>query len=429
MIQGGDEKAKGEVQIKDLIARRRARRDIKDRDEYLKKQAEAQFAVKEADLVEEVRKLLARHGLTSLWPCEAGSGLAEIDAALSPVSRGRAEATGAALHLNASNGDPMRILTVRHATTYRYARPVAFGQHRLMLRPRDSHDLRWSRRADAVAARQRALDARRVRQFGRAGRFPAAGRGALHRQHAEDRALRPRWPGFPIAPEAEFYPFVYSSSDRVDLGRLLEQHYPDPEGLLARWAEGFVTARPMRTLDLLPNMNAALKPHIVYAERHEQGTQAPPKRWRKAAPAATSPWCSSRRRAISASARASCPAISTIPRSTRHATQAVAATHAWAEVYLPGAGWIEYDPTDGLIAGENLIRVAVTRDPSQAIPISGSYTGQATDFLGMTVEVTVTCTARRWPSRRRARPRAGQGRAAARRVSACRARSWSCRCA
>jgi transglutaminase-like putative cysteine protease len=71
-------------------------------------------------------------------------------------------------------------------------------------------------------------------------------------------------------------------------------------------------------------------------------------------------------------------------------TQAVAATHAWAEVYLPGAGWIEYDPTDVLIAGENLIRVAVTRDPSQAIPISGSYVGSPEDFLGMTVEVAVT---------------------------------------
>jgi transglutaminase-like putative cysteine protease len=70
--------------------------------------------------------------------------------------------------------------------------------------------------------------------------------------------------------------------------------------------------------------------------------------------------------------------------------QGAGATHAWADVYIPGAGWVEYDPTNGLIAGENLIRVAVTRDASQAVPISGSYTGGLGDFLGMTVDVNVT---------------------------------------
>lgn len=70
--------------------------------------------------------------------------------------------------------------------------------------------------------------------------------------------------------------------------------------------------------------------------------------------------------------------------------QGAGATHAWADVYLPGAGWVEYDPTNGLIAGDNLIRIAVTRDPSQAVPISGTFTAKPSDFLGMTVEVTVT---------------------------------------
>jgi transglutaminase-like putative cysteine protease len=70
--------------------------------------------------------------------------------------------------------------------------------------------------------------------------------------------------------------------------------------------------------------------------------------------------------------------------------QGAGSTHAWTDVYLPGAGWVEYDPTNGLIAGENLIRVAVTGDPSQAIPISGSFRGTGSDYLGISVDVTVS---------------------------------------
>jgi transglutaminase-like putative cysteine protease len=216
----------------------------------------------------------------------------------------------------------MRLLTVRHATTYRYARPVTFGPHRLMLRPRDSHDLRLvsaeltlsppgnMRWMHDVFGNSVAL----VEFTAPAPMLSIASTLKIERYGIEG-------PEFPIAPEAECYPFIYSSNDRVDLGRLLEQHYPDLDGVLASWANSFVTSRPMRTLDLLTAMNAALKPIITYVERHEQGTQS---------------------------------------------------------------------PTDVIIAGNNLIRVAVTRDPSQAIPIIGSFNGDSSDFLGMNVEVTVT---------------------------------------
>jgi transglutaminase-like putative cysteine protease len=66
------------------------------------------------------------------------------------------------------------------------------------------------------------------------------------------------------------------------------------------------------------------------------------------------------------------------------------ATHAWADVYVPGPGWIAYDPTNGTIDSGDLIRVAVTRDISQAIPVAGSFLGASDSYLGMAVDVTVT---------------------------------------
>jgi len=287
----------------------------------------------------------------------------------------------------------MRLLTVRHTTTYRYARPVTFGQHRLMLRPRDSHDLRL---VSAELTLSPPGDVRWLHDvFSNSVSlvdFQAAASTLVISSTLKIERYGLEGPVFPIAPEAEFYPFIYSSSDRVDLGRLLEQHYPDLDGTLARWAESFVTSRPMRTLDLLKNMNAALQPHVVYGERHELGTQVPAETLRKKIGACRdfAMVFIEAARYLGFGARFVSGYLYDPALDKGDATPATAATHAWAEVYLPGAGWVEYDPTDVLIGGEALIRVAVTRDPSQAIPISGSYSGAASDFLGMTVEVTVT---------------------------------------
>ena len=75
------------------------------------------------------------------------------------------------------------------------------------------------------------------------------------------------------------------------------------------------------------------------------------------------------------------------------------ATHAWAEVFVPGAGWITFDPTNRSVGGANLIPVAVARDIRQAVPVAGSFVGASDALLGMTVEVSVSEVAGESPYR------------------------------
>lgn len=64
-------------------------------------------------------------------------------------------------------------------------------------------------------------------------------------------------------------------------------------------------------------------------------------------------------------------------------------THAWVRVYLPACGWVEFDPTNGIVGNADLVRVAIARDPRQAVPLHGSWSGRPSDYLGMEVEVDV----------------------------------------
>ncbi len=288
----------------------------------------------------------------------------------------------------------MKILTVHHATSYRYARPVKFGEHRLMLRPRDSHDLRL---VDAELRVYPPANLRWVHDvFGNSValaqfEYPAAELSIVSMLKLQRFALAR--PVFPISAEAELYPFIYSASDRTDLGRLLERHHPDTTGRVEAWAQSFITERPMPTLVLLQSMNSAIRQQIEYRERYEEGTQPPNETLEK-----RSGTCRDFALLLIEAARSLGFAARFVSGylydpaldGGTSSMQGAGATHAWADIYLPGAGWVEYDPTNGLIAGENLIRIAVTRDPAQAIPVSGSFAGTTADFQGMDVSVSVT---------------------------------------
>ena len=287
----------------------------------------------------------------------------------------------------------MKLLTIRHATTYRYARPVAFGQHRLMLRPRDSHDMRL---VEAEFTFSPPGDVRWMYDvFGNSVALvqfaqPAAELLIVSTLQLERYGLAR--PTFPIAPEAQMYPFVYSSNDRSDLGRLVERHYPDPQGMVENWAKRFMSQQPLPTYNLLSNINGAIKNQFAYNTRYEEGTQTPIETLERGSGSCRdfALLFIEAVRSLGFGARFVTGYLYDPALDGGQAMQGAGATHAWADVYIPGAGWVEYDPTNGLIAGENLIRVAVTGDPSQAIPISGSFNGTNTDFMGISVDVTVS---------------------------------------
>ena len=289
----------------------------------------------------------------------------------------------------------MKPLTVRHATTYRYARPVGFGPHRLMLRPRDSHDLRLVRTELALSppARLRWIHDVFGNSVGLASFAGTASElrieSALHiERYALDR------PVFELDADAATYPFVYSSEDRSDLGRLLERHSLDPNGTVEAWARKFVTGRPMDTLELLASMNRAIKAEFAYNPREEVGTQLPAETLERRGGTCRdyAYLMIEAARSLGFGARFVTGYLydPKLDGTGDNGTTGAGATHAWCEIYLPGAGWVEYDPTNALVGSEALIRVAVTRDPTQASPVSGSYAGEPEDFLGMEVVVTVT---------------------------------------
>lgn len=294
----------------------------------------------------------------------------------------------------------MKSLTVRHVTTYRYHRPVAFGPHRLMLRPRDSHDLRLVRTELALSPPAKIRWLHDV--FGNSvavARFSdeAAELRIESVLHLERYGLAR--PVFELEADAAAYPFVYSSEDRADLGRQLELHSPDPSRAIEQWAKGFVASKPTSTLALLADINNTIKAKFAYEAREQEGTQAPMETLQK-----LSGTCRDYAflmmeavRSLGFGARFVSGYLydPKLDGKASDGTLGAGATHAWCEIYLPGAGWVEYDPTNALIGSESLIRVAVTRDPTQAIPVSGSFVGNAEDYEGMSVEVTVQ--AGPWP--------------------------------
>lgn len=286
----------------------------------------------------------------------------------------------------------MPLFNVRHTTTYRYRRPVDFGEHRLLFRPRDSHDqllLSADLSIDPAPARSRWIHD----VFGNCVAILGFD-GPSSELRFESRIRLDHTPReelvFDTDRAARRYPFDYPAEELPDLASTMHPHYPDDT--VTRWSRQFVRADGRtETGHLLMTMCYAIHEGFAYARRYEPGTQPPARTLalRRGTCRDFALLMMEALRVLGFAARFVSGYVY-VPGRDDATIRGGGATHAWCEVYLPGAGWIEFDPTNGIIGNRDLIRVAVARDPSQAIPLSGTYMGAAADFLGMDVAVNVT---------------------------------------
>ena len=265
--------------------------------------------------------------------------------------------------------------------------------HRLMLRPRDSHDLRLREAKLAVTpppTRTRwahdvfnnsvcylewagvQTDIIRIVSTLELDHFPASS-------------------DLPLDPAADTYPFSYTTAEGPDLARTLERHCPDPQRTVDAWAHAFLNqSGPTGTMDMLVAMTRAIRADFTYRARDAEGTNS----------ATTT--LATRSGACRDFALLMMEAVRSLGLAARFVSGYLydetsgaggaaivggGATHAWCAVYLPGAGWVEFDPTNGLVAGRNLVRICSARTPEQAVPVTGAYVGRPSDFRSLRVTV------------------------------------------
>lgn len=284
-------------------------------------------------------------------------------------------------------------LTIHHKTTYRYREPVQLGPHRLMLRPRESCDLKILSSTLAVtptAAVTWGQDVAGNSVATAAFSFPSATDHLVISCSTDVELSAAEWPVFDIAASAISFPFRYSDEDRIDLGALAAPQHADPQGRLASWALGFVLGSATDTLSLLKDLSAGVSGALAYETRDDEGTQSPVESLDRGAGSCRdfAVLFAEAVRSLGLGARIVSGYLHDAGQSPV-GSQGTGSTHAWAEVYLPGAGWVAFDPTNRSVGGANLIPVAVVRNIDRAIPVAGSYAGRRDAFESMAIEVSV----------------------------------------
>jgi transglutaminase-like putative cysteine protease len=285
----------------------------------------------------------------------------------------------------------MRLLTVRHETLYRYARPVGLGEHRMMFRPRESHGLRLLSARITVTPTpsefrwQHDVFDNSVTVVKFSGTTDALRFENSFTVEQTETAL----PDYPIPDAARHYPFEYAADERPDLALGLERLDLSPE--VTRWAAAFLPSHGgIETMALLQSITLGIYEDFAYSRRSERGVQSASEtlQTRRGTCRDFAVLMIEGARALGFAARFVSGYIF-VPEGDPRDGGGRGSTHAWVQVYLPGAGWVDFDPTNRIFGNRNLIPVAVAWHPAQAVPLWGSFFGSAADFIGMDVTVRV----------------------------------------
>lgn len=279
-------------------------------------------------------------------------------------------------------------LRIQHRTTYRYAQEVMFGPHRMMLRPREGHDIKIEQSILEIRPAHRIDWIRDV--YGNSIAVANFTELASELMVYSDLILNHFEANpfdFFIAPEAAQYPFAYDPETALELSALRQIVYAQDIAPVSTWLGQFWgVGQTVNTLALLQQINSHINRTFHYQIRHEPGVQSP---------AVTLAKNSGSCRDFATLFIEACRCLGFGARFvsgyilSAGAAGASASTHAWGEVYLPGGGWKGFDPTWGLLTTSQHVPVAVARHPENAMPISGSFTGAANGLVGAEVNVRV----------------------------------------
>jgi transglutaminase-like putative cysteine protease len=281
----------------------------------------------------------------------------------------------------------MTRLTIHHTTRYEYERPVSFGPHRLLMRPRDSHAVRI---LEADLTFSQSGPTRWV--------YDALGNCVCYwTPDAPSRSLSitsdlviERFPA-PLSPMLlrdphTATPIVYGHEDRHVLSPFIEPAIED-DGTLLKWLRPHIGGTNEPAIDFLLRFTREIHGDLTYEARDDEGVQAPSLTLQRRSGACRDyAWLmveALRRMGFAArfvTGYLHSPAGSGV--------RGAGATHAWCEVFLPDLGWMEFDPTNGLAESRDLIPIAVTRTPERAAPIRGTIEGDP-GWRRMIVEVDV----------------------------------------